>query len=81
MFAAWQCKITTLLMLPCTQVHADVAQPVSVDYRARTGVTSREEYERLYQRSIQDPAGFWADLAREFHWERPVGGDPFSLAV
>ncbi|CAL8467441.1 g6979 [Coccomyxa elongata] len=50
---------------------ADVARPVSVNYRARSGVNSRDDYERLYRRSIQDPAGFWADFAREFHWERP----------
>lgn len=55
------------------QGHADVARPVSVNYHARTGVNSREDYERLYRRSIQDPAGFWADFAREFYWERPVG--------
>ncbi len=25
-------------------------------------------YEELYQRSIQDPAGFWSELAEELHW-------------
>ena len=27
---------------------------------------------RLYQRSIEDPAGFWADIASQFHWEKKV---------
>ena len=47
--------------------------PVAVDYHARSGVNSRADYERLYERSIHDPAGFWADHARQFHWDTPVG--------
>ena len=27
-------------------------------------------YEKVYQRSIDDPDGFWADAARDLHWER-----------
>jgi len=27
-------------------------------------------YEQAYQRSIEDPDGFWADAARELHWDR-----------
>ena len=45
---------------------------MSVAYQARTGINSRADYEALYERSIQDPAGFWADFARHFHWEKPV---------
>jgi acetyl-CoA synthetase len=29
---------------------------------------SREEYDRIYQRSIEDPEGFWAEVASELHW-------------
>ena len=25
----------------------------------------------MYQRSIDDPAGFWGDIAKDFHWYRP----------
>ena len=45
---------------------------MAVKYHARTGINSRQDYERLYEWSIRDPAGFWADLARQFHWETPV---------
>jgi propionyl-CoA synthetase len=31
--------------------------------------TSR--YLEAYRRSLADPAGFWADAAREIHWDRP----------
>ena len=40
-----------------------------VEYRARTGLNSRAEYERLYKESLADPAGFWDKLAEDFHWE------------
>jgi propionyl-CoA synthetase len=30
-----------------------------------------ERYEREYARSIDDPAGFWGDAARDIHWYKP----------
>ena len=43
-----------------------------MDYRARTGIRSRADYERMYRRSVDDPAGFWAEMAAGFVWERKV---------
>jgi acetyl-CoA synthetase len=34
-------------------------------------ITSRGDYDRIYQRSVEDPEGFWADIARELHWFKP----------
>ncbi|MCP3905142.1 MAG: acetate--CoA ligase [Planctomycetes bacterium] len=34
-------------------------------------VESMEDYERQYQRSIDDPEGFWGEAASEFDWMRP----------
>jgi acetyl-CoA synthetase len=31
-------------------------------------IKSREEYDRIYQRSIEDPEGFWAEIAGELDW-------------
>jgi hypothetical protein len=28
------------------------------------------QYEEMYNRSIQDPNGFWSDMAKEFHWDK-----------
>lgn len=28
------------------------------------------QYKAMYQRSIEDPDGFWADIAQEFHWDK-----------
>ncbi|HWG83838.1 MAG TPA: AMP-binding protein, partial [Deinococcales bacterium] len=39
------------------------------DFAARARV-SREQYERDYRRSLDDPDGFWREVAGEFHWFR-----------
>ena len=28
------------------------------------------QYREMYERSINDPDGFWGDIASEFHWEK-----------
>ncbi|RMF14641.1 MAG: acetate--CoA ligase [Candidatus Dadabacteria bacterium] len=33
--------------------------------------TSLESYQEKYQRSLDDPQGFWGDIARELHWFTP----------
>jgi len=33
-------------------------------------IRSEEEYNLKYKKSIQDPEGFWADIADSFHWKR-----------
>jgi len=39
--------------------------------RERAYIKSREEYETMYKRSIEDPEGFWAEAAEEYlHWEK-----------
>eukprot|EP00873_Tetraselmis_striata_P003750 jgi/Tetstr1/424014/TSEL_014625.t1 len=32
---------------------------------------SIEQYEAMYKRSVDDPDGFWGDIAKEYHWETP----------
>jgi acetyl-CoA synthetase len=34
-------------------------------------VPDLKSYHETYQRSIDDPAGFWGDIAKDFHWYRP----------
>lgn len=41
-------------------------------YKARTGVNSREEYEQLYKQSLADPAAFWGKFAQDYHWQEKV---------
>jgi acetyl-CoA synthetase len=34
-------------------------------------INSREQYEALWRRSLDDPEGFWGEVGREFHWFKP----------
>ena len=36
-----------------------------------THIRSREEYDRMYRESIDDPERFWGEQARRIHWFRP----------
>jgi propionate--CoA ligase len=33
--------------------------------------SSPSAYDQVYRRSIDDPAGFWGEIAQELHWYRP----------
>ncbi|MFQ5413709.1 MAG: acetate--CoA ligase [Phycisphaerae bacterium] len=51
-------------------VQTDVFPP-SDDVAARAHISSLAQYKQMYARSIQDPDGFWGDMARGFHWQQP----------
>jgi acetyl-CoA synthetase len=40
-------------------------------FATQAHIRSRAEYDALYERSIRDPEGFWAEAARELHWFTP----------
>jgi acetyl-CoA synthetase len=45
--------------------------PPRKEFSDNARIKSMEEYERLYKRSIEDPEGFWAEMAEEnLAWER-----------
>lgn len=43
----------------------------STEFSASAHIKSREQYDQIYQRSIADPEGFWAEIASELHWFKP----------
>src|SRR5437899_1175460 len=45
--------------------------PPSADFSSRAHIASRADYDRLYRRSVEDPEGFWAEMARRLHWSTP----------
>ena len=45
--------------------------PPSAAFVAKARVKGMDGYHALYQRSIQDPDGFWADEAKELTWFQP----------
>ncbi|KAK9836757.1 hypothetical protein WJX74_007487 [Apatococcus lobatus] len=53
-----------------TNAASSQGNTVDARYHARTGINSRGDYEKMYKRSIQDPAGFWQEQAQAFTWQR-----------
>ena len=55
---------------------SDVYSPPS---RVQNGsnCSSMEEYQRKWKQSIDDPAGFWGEIAEEFHWKVPASKEQF----
>ena len=45
--------------------------PPPPDFAAKAHIRSMAEYEALYQRSVEDPTGFWTDAASELEWFTP----------
>jgi len=45
--------------------------PVQPHVQQHAKIASREQYEALYRRSIDDPAGFWAEQAQRISWFHP----------
>jgi len=45
--------------------------PPSAAFSAGCHVKSMEEYQRMYQESVENPTKFFGDIARELHWEKP----------
>ncbi len=40
------------------------------DFAAAAHLSSYDQYKEMYDRSIADPDGFWAEIASDFHWEK-----------
>jgi acetyl-CoA synthetase len=41
------------------------------EFAEQAHIGSLEQYEELYRRSVDDPDGFWGDIASQFHWFKP----------
>jgi acetyl-CoA synthetase len=41
------------------------------EWSQRAHIQSLEQYKEMYRRSLEDPAGFWGEYARELHWFKP----------
>lgn len=55
---------------------ADVSEetklyPPSKEFVDQAYVKSRDEYEKMWKQSVQDPETFWGNIAKELHWFKP----------
>ena len=48
------------------QETGEITPPLHVAQQA-----TLQDYDAVYQRSIEDPEGFWAEVASELHWYKP----------
>ncbi len=40
------------------------------DFSNNAWIKNMEQYREMYKRSIEDPEGFWAEMAENFHWHK-----------
>ena len=45
--------------------------PPPREFAASASISSLQEYNRLYKRSIDDPEAFWSEVAANHHWFKP----------
>ncbi|MDH5670822.1 MAG: acetate--CoA ligase [Myxococcales bacterium] len=48
--------------------HENRVFPPSEEFSAQARISTREQYEALYRRSLEDPEGFWREQAEALHW-------------
>jgi acetyl-CoA synthetase len=51
-----------------SMMHEGRTVPPGDDFKNKANIKSYEEYEKLYQRSVEQPEEFWAEMAEELHW-------------
>ncbi|GBG75139.1 hypothetical protein CBR_g19652 [Chara braunii] len=49
--------------------HTHEVVPPPDEFVRNALISSREQYENMYERSIADPDGFWAEIASQFYWK------------
>lgn len=40
-------------------------------------VNSYQQYQQMYQKSLENPEQFWGEIAKQFHFETPIDYDKF----
>ncbi len=70
-FFAHQLTVLVGLQTAVEEVHRG-AEAIAENYR-HSALESREQYDAMYKRSVEDPEGFWSDIAKEFYWKKQVG--------
>lgn len=55
---------------------SDIYEPPEA-LKASAHVQSMQDYRNRYAESIDDPAKFWGEIAKGFHWQTPPTADKF----
>ena len=54
------------------------AEAIAENYK-HSYLESKEQYDAMYQQSIEDPESFWSDIAKDFYWEKQVHSHSYAL--
>ncbi len=49
---------------------SEITFPVSADWAARAWI-NQDKYQEMYNRSVQDPNGFWGEIGKRIDWMKP----------
>ena len=49
-------------------LHETRSFPPPEEFAAQANIKSEEEYQQMWQRAKDDPAGFWGDMAENLDW-------------
>ena len=52
-----------------TKTAESAKYPPPAEFAAKAHCSSFEQYQEMYDRSIQDPEGFWSEIAEQFEWK------------
>ena len=44
--------------------------PPPAEVAKKAHIKSKEQYEKLYKQSLEDPDTFWSEQAEAFHWTK-----------
>ncbi len=47
----------------------DRTYPPPAEFSEKAWISNMDQYRELYERSIKDPEGYWAEVAGEFYWK------------
>ncbi|MCD9645941.1 Acetyl-coenzyme A synthetase, cytoplasmic [Datura stramonium] len=50
----------------------------SEEFSRQAHVSSIHKYVEMYGRSVEDPAGFWSDIASDFYWKEKWGQSVYT---
>ena len=60
--------VTRAAVPMAAEVMAPVPVPADFLDNNKHNLESIDEYTKMYEKSIADPAGFWGEVASTFHW-------------
>jgi acetyl-CoA synthetase len=58
-----------ITMADATATQPEVFSPAA-GFSNKAHISSMEQYQAMYKRSIEDPEGFWAEMAEGFYWKQ-----------